>query len=102
MRAKAKRALNNVRAVAGKKWGGNRKNIKKNFTMPHVENILWLPIIHYSFCRKTKETGQHTQRRHKNIYRGFKNFTSRIPTCRRKLFPPGTEKERIGTTSPHT
>ena len=67
-----KRALNTIKVVAGKKFGRRSKNPKK------------LSNIRYSFCRKIKETRQHTQRRHKNIYRDLQNFTSRIPTCRSK------------------
>ena len=35
LRAKAKRALNAIRVVAGKKWGGGRTTLK-NCTVQHV------------------------------------------------------------------
>ena len=36
LRAKAKRALNTIKVVAGKKWGGDRKTLK-NCTVQYVE-----------------------------------------------------------------
>ena len=49
LRAKAKRALNTIKVVTGKKWGGNWKTLK-NCTVQYVEkNRLWLPNIKYRF-----------------------------------------------------
>ena len=51
------------------------------------KNRLWLPIVQYSFCRKTKETGQHTQGRNKNAYSGtFK--TSQVESLHVKANDP--------------
>ena len=36
LKAKAKRALNTIKAIAGKKWGGDRKTLK-NCTVQYVK-----------------------------------------------------------------
>ena len=60
-RAKAKRALNTIKVVAGKKWEGDWKNLKQTVKCNmENKNRLRLPNIQYSFCSKTKETGQHS------------------------------------------
>ena len=64
LRAKAMKALNNIKVVVGKKWGGDRKTLKKLYK---AICRLWLPNIQHSFCMKTKETGS-KHRESKRIY----------------------------------
>ena len=60
-RAKAKRALNIIKIVAGKKWGADRKALKKTvLRFMQIKNRLWMSNIWHRHHKQTKKIRQYS------------------------------------------
>ena len=92
LKAKAKRALNTMKAIAGKKWGGDRKTLKKLYS------AICRSKIDYG-CQLYNTASAGRIKKLDSIHReGIKKYTGAFRTSPVKaLHPTGTKKEQTWT-----
>ena len=94
-RAKAKRALNTIKAIAHQKWKGDRKALKELYSI--VCRSKMVPAVQHSYLWKTQKTWHHIQRRRKNTNWSLQNIAYRSIACRSNRIIFRTERKRAWT-----